>query len=604
MFSVNGGPFGDSGSAHYDPVAGALKCSTPRLSTTGAVRVGLTFDGVAVYFNPVADQTARTITFVSDDDPRLRQPSLASVDTLCAQCARWMTKFCVTDCFGTYRGDAGLDSCGQCSGGVTKRPPDIDKDCQGTCFGRAQSFPQNSSCGCFDPTWCTPAELYVKTSRPLDAVVIYQAVLAAAIVIAIALLALRHCTLRLKQRCRLPCTPSCTMPACACSCSCLCPWKQRHRRSRSQALAAAISMGDSPGPAAPVRPADRLLHQDRAQHVNPAGDADGDVDGDGDGDDVGPKHALAGAGASGAEMMPLRRAGSSTAAADDEYRITALPVKREQRGSDDGVDNDPYGERADTGALLYSQIASSPAMTGAAVSSSSYDHATSSLELGLARVLYADDPQPASTAASFSREVHTDRRITARLSVLHAHSNAALPSEGARDDGTRILDDHAAASDCSAGAAVLAPAHSQLLYNAADNGARDNDNDSSGTVEVYGPWLGAGAASPALSSAAAVTAPVDDDHVLPALLDGAGAGHTGPLATADDGTVEPQSQLNQALPDSTVVESGVVSVHDPNTAATVAAGAGAGADDQESDLTRSSAAPAADEPSLAQDSYR
>jgi len=303
-------------------------------------------------------------------------------------------------------------------------------------------------------------------------------------------------------------------------------------------------------------------------------------------------------------MMPLRRAGSSTAAADDEYRITALPVKRGQRGSDDGVDNDPYGERADRGALLYSQIASSPAMTGVAVPSSSYDHATSSLELGLARVLYADDSQPASTAASFGREVHTDRRTTARLSVLHAHSNAALPSEGARDDGTRILDDHAAASDCSAGAAVLAPAHSQLLYNAADNGARDNDNDSSGTVEVYGPWLGAGAASPALSSAAAVTAPVDDDHALPALLDGAGAGHTGPLATTDDGTVEPQSQLNQALPDSTVVESGVVSVHDPNTAATVAAGAGAGADDQESDLTRSSGAPAADEPSLAQDSYR
>ena len=89
----------------------------------------------------------------------LVQPTLYaqqySTALLCGQCYNSAlsinTAYCYLDCNYNWRGSAYHDGCGTCVGGLTGYPPNIAKDCYGTCYGHYNSVRVNTTTQCSCP---------------------------------------------------------------------------------------------------------------------------------------------------------------------------------------------------------------------------------------------------------------------------------------------------------------------------------------------------------------------------------------------------------------------------------------------------------------------
>ena len=138
--------------ALYNAVLDSYDCLVPAQSVVATVAVGLA-DDQANFLS-----MGRVYYEYYDPSAFLVQPTVYaeyySTAQLCDQCYNSAlsinTEYCYLDCNYEWRGQAYRDGCGSCVGGGTGNPPNVAKDCYGTCFGRytMQAVSNYSQCSC------------------------------------------------------------------------------------------------------------------------------------------------------------------------------------------------------------------------------------------------------------------------------------------------------------------------------------------------------------------------------------------------------------------------------------------------------------------------
>jgi len=146
--------------AWYDAESHTLQCRTPPGTSLSTVPVQLmegnssliTINKLFFSYFPWGDprlnvyddasttnsSLIRHITGDSDPDPSLAATAWDMHLSLCRRCSTFNPTWCPLDCAGEVFGGAFIDDCGQCTGGLTKRLPNGDKDCAGVCGGMSR----------------------------------------------------------------------------------------------------------------------------------------------------------------------------------------------------------------------------------------------------------------------------------------------------------------------------------------------------------------------------------------------------------------------------------------------------------------------------------
>ena len=115
--------------ASYDADSNSLRLLSPAVAASDTASMTL-FDVTAN--NTVRLSSPLWFTFGSPTSPLASPLTLLS---LCLACGASNPYVCTADCNGTYFGNASVDRCGRCTGGLTTLPPNVDLNCAGTCGG-------------------------------------------------------------------------------------------------------------------------------------------------------------------------------------------------------------------------------------------------------------------------------------------------------------------------------------------------------------------------------------------------------------------------------------------------------------------------------------
>ena len=160
--------------AIYNITTNTINCQVPAHNIYSAVPFYLLILVNNTYYIITTNQVY--FAYISNISPSVQTD--LDINIYCNDCSQYNPTYCTIDCARTWRGNATLDDCLECSGGTTGVTRNSAMDCYGVCYGPYLFNNMTDQCQCNDPYFNTCMTMIpsIQPQPPLSTNYVYQIV--------------------------------------------------------------------------------------------------------------------------------------------------------------------------------------------------------------------------------------------------------------------------------------------------------------------------------------------------------------------------------------------------------------------------------------------